>query len=102
MEVPLPILHRCARRRKERGNVGGDNLTEFKAVVENVNSVDPGYAFRYPAQINVREFAVRMDALLELLDSTADALAATWDLQMGESALDTERNGGNGFNPTIQ
>jgi hypothetical protein len=66
------------------------SLADFNAVVENINSVDPGaHAFRYPAHaealnsadrnstFNVREFARRMDTLLALLDSTTDALAAT-------------------------
>src|SRR5580698_6942922 len=67
---------------------GVENLDDFKAVVEEVNSVDPGSsAFRLPGKIeakvffNVGEFAARMDALLELLNSTAAALAAEWDLR---------------------
>lgn len=63
--------------------VGIENLDDFKAVVESVNSVDPGsYAFRLTATkgvFDVRGFAARMDALLALLDATADALAAEWD-----------------------
>ena len=62
---------------------GIENLDDFKAIIESVNEVDPGqYVFRFPgepeaqASFNVRKFARRMDALLELLDSTADALAA--------------------------
>ena len=66
-----------------------ENLADFKAVVEELNAVDPGsYVFRLPVSavgqdslpgrlnLTIREFARRMDALLELLDSTADALAA--------------------------
>jgi hypothetical protein len=71
---------------------GVESLDEFKAVVESVNSVDPGqFLFRIPGEIeakgsvNVREFARTMDALLDLSDSTADALAATWDTR-NESA----------------
>jgi hypothetical protein len=90
---------------------GVENLADFKAVIEDVNSVDPGpYAFRYPVNtegqgsvpgyftFNVREFARRMDALVELLASTADALAATWDSR-GDQAGDVV---GDGFQPTIQ
>ena len=68
---------------------GIENLAEFKAVIEELNAVDPGsYVFRPPVSavgqdslpgrlnLTIREFARRMDALLELLDSTADALAA--------------------------
>ena len=59
-----------------------------------MNSIDPGFqVFRYPADFNVRDFTARMDALLELLESTADALAATWDMQMEDAAPDTELDG---------
>jgi hypothetical protein len=90
---------------------GVETLADFKAVVEEVNSVDPGsYVFRLPVKgqdavpgggkLTIREFARRMDALLELLDSTGDALAAEWDLR---SEAPTEVNGnGGGFEPTIQ
>jgi hypothetical protein len=42
-----------------------------------------------------------MDALLELLDSTGDALAAEWDLRSEGVEIDADWNGG-GFGPTIQ
>jgi hypothetical protein len=92
---------------------GIENLADFKAVIEEVNAVDAGsYVFRLLVRAEgqdsvpgrgtptIRDFARRMDALLELLDSTADALAAEWDLR---SELPTEANGnGGGFEPTIQ
>jgi hypothetical protein len=84
---------------------GIETLADFRAVVEDINSVDPGPgAFRYPgeAQFNIREFAAKMDALLELLDSTADALEATWDMQMEGTAPEVEDGGGSDFGPTIQ
>ena len=66
--------------------VGIDSLDDFKAVVESVNSVDPGsYSFRLPGGteatdgFDVRGFAAKMDAVIGLLDATGDALAATWD-----------------------
>ena len=71
---------------------GVESLDDFKAVVEEVNVVDPGQSvFRLPVEaeakdtFDVRVFATRMDALLVLLDATADALAATWDTR-NESA----------------
>jgi hypothetical protein len=82
---------------------GVENLADFKAILQEINSLDPGYAFRCPGRtegpgsvpgqlaFSVREFARRMDAMLELLDSTADALAATWDLQAGAAALEAAR-----------
>ena len=94
---------------------GIETLADFKAFVEDINSVDPGpCSFRYPASIDspdsvennskfdIREFARRMDALLELLDSTADALAATWDTQSEAVALDAALYAGKDIEPTIQ
>jgi hypothetical protein len=85
---------------------GIENLADFKATVDEVNSVAPGsYAFRLPGEteakgaLDVRGFASRMDALLGLLDSTADGLAAEWDLRA--AAIEDEWRGG-GFDPTIQ
>jgi len=86
---------------------GIENLDDFKALVESVNSVDPGqYVFRFPGEtegqgsFNVRGFATKMDALLALLDSTADGLAAEWDLRSG--AVPELEPDDSGFGPTIQ
>lgn len=49
---------------------------------------------------NVVRFAGRLDALLNLLDATADALAATWDLQQ-EGTIDENVHKGDGFKSTI-
>ena len=92
---------------------GIDTLADFKVVVEELNSVDPGsYVFRLPVSAEgqdassgdkptIGEFAGRMDALLELLDSTADALAATWDTREEEARIEAAWNGG-GSEPPIQ
>jgi hypothetical protein len=87
--------------------VGIESLEDFKAVVEEVNSVDPGqYVFRLPVEAeakgssDVRGFARKMDALLELLDSTADALAAEWDMRSGVAALEADWQDGD-INPII-
>jgi hypothetical protein len=53
------------------------------------------------AKLTIREFARRMDALLELLDSTADALAAKWDMRSERSEIESGWNDG-GSKPTIQ
>jgi hypothetical protein len=100
---------------KEFTCVGIETLADFKTFVEDVNSVDPGpYLFRYPAStealdsventstFSVREFGRRMDALLELLDSTANALAATWDTHAEAAALDAALYAGKDIEPTIQ
>jgi len=84
---------------------GIENLADFKAVIEELNAVNPGsYVFRCPvdpqSKSSVMEFARRMDAVIDLLESTADGLAAEWDLR---SEAPTEANGnGGGFEPTIQ
>src|ERR1035437_9785361 len=93
---------------------GVESLADFKAVIEELNAVDPGsYVFRLPVsaegldsapghiKLTMRDFARRMDALLELLDSTADALAAEWDLRSA-SDVEEEWPGGDDFEPTIQ
>ena len=78
-----------------------ETLADFKALVATVNSADPGmYVFRSPvdprSHAAVQEFAGRLDRLLELLESTADALAAEWDIR--SEAMD---RGSGGFGPTI-
>jgi hypothetical protein len=92
---------------------GVENLADFKAIIEEINSADPGYAFRCPGKtegpgsvsgqlaFRVREFARRMDAILELLDSTADALAATWNMQTEAAAPEADLRAGNDLKPTI-
>ena len=87
---------------------GIETLADFKAAVESVASADPGlYVFRSPVTQNadgsftVPEFSRKMDALLDLLESTADALAAEWDLRSDGAGVETGWNGG-GFGPTIQ
>jgi|ERR1017187_590546 hypothetical protein len=98
---------------KEFRSEGIETLADFKAIIEELNAVDPGsYVFRLPVSaegqgavpgggnLTIRDFTRLMDALLNLLDSTADALAAEWDLR---PAAPTEANGsGGGFEPTIQ
>jgi hypothetical protein len=86
---------------------GVENLAEFKAAVEELNAVDPGsYVFRFPVSTQkwgsskFREFARRLDAILVLLDSTADAMAATWDMQT--QSAEAQLNGGDNVEPTIQ
>ena len=76
---------------EEEFKTGGiENLADFKAVIEEANGINaPFQAFRCPAdperpeilKSNVLEFVGRMDALLELLERTADGLAAEWDLR---------------------
>jgi hypothetical protein len=91
---------------------GIENLADLKAIMEELSVVDPGsYVFRLPVKAEgqdfapgrvkqtIRDFARRMDALLELLDSTADALAAEWGMR---SETTDEDDRGGGFGSTIQ
>jgi hypothetical protein len=92
---------------------GVSNLNEFSSLVNEVESLEPVSCAVHFAnardhssvtqtfqKINAVEFARKLDALLELLEGTADALAATWD-QRAEEAVDGDRGGGNDFGPTI-
>jgi hypothetical protein len=83
---------------------GVESFADFKAVVETVNSVDPGsYTFYCPVDSrsvdSIRDFGRRMDGLIELLAATADGLAAEWDLRA--DGVDVDGHNG-GFEPTIQ
>ena len=95
--------------------VASGATTQFTATVTNDSSnagvtwtnVQPGVAepvpdagipFRLPDQADLPG---RLDAVLELLDSTADSLAAEWDLR-SDAALDAYGNDDGGFGPTIQ
>jgi hypothetical protein len=89
---------------------GVENLADFKSVIDDVSAIDPDFhAFRCPADCvepdavsgeltsTVREFVHRLDAVLDLLDGTADALAAEWGLRPGKNEMD----GGAEFKPTV-
>jgi hypothetical protein len=91
---------------KEFRCVGVENVDDFKAVVEEVNLVDPGsYTYRCfvdsEMAFNLGEFCRKMDALVGLLDSTADALAAEWDMRSG-GVPEFEPDDGGNFGQTIQ
>lgn len=85
---------------------GITDLAAFKAVIEEANGIDPAFhAFRCPVdsehpestKATVLSFLRRLDVLVELLESTADALAAEWDLR-AHPAHDSDWPGGK---PTV-
>jgi hypothetical protein len=93
---------------------GVSSLAEFSALVNEVEKMNPVSSAvlsssrnrdgSVPDQLqppNVFRLAAKLDALLELLDSTADALAAEWDMRE-EAMAGEEFGGGDDFGPTIQ
>ena len=93
---------------------GVSSLADFSALVNELEALDPvAVAVRpanrrpdgwVPNQLlppNVVPFAKKLDAMIDLLDATADALAAKWDMQRDENSAD-ELLTGDYFGPTIQ
>ena len=92
---------------------GVSSLAELTALVNEVESFDPvAKAIRLARRPNavselyrkfdIFQFVTKLDGLLDLLDVTADALAATWDLR-DDGSMDVVFNGGgDAFKPTIQ
>jgi len=93
---------------------GVASIADFSAVVGELEALDPvAVAMRpgnrrpdgwVPNQLlppNVVQFAKMLDGLLNLLESTADALAATGDMQRDGISAD-ELLAGDDFGPTIQ
>jgi hypothetical protein len=89
------------------------SLADFSALVSELEALDPvAVAVRpanrradswVPNQLlppNVVRFAKRLDALIDLLDATADGIAATWDLQH-DGVGEDDVAGGNGIKQTI-
>ncbi len=93
---------------------GVAGLADFSALVSELEALDPVAVAMHPVNRrpdgwvpnqllppNVVQFAKKLDALLDLLDVTADALAAAWDQQAEGSSEETFPPRGN-FKPTIQ
>lgn len=94
---------------------GVTSLADFSAVVNEVEILDPvmravhsstaggkDRVSEYYRAFNVAQFARRMNGLLNLLDATADALAATWHERAEVMAADEELSDGADFDPRIQ
>ena len=93
---------------------GVASLADFSAVVNELEALDPvscavrtssrGRAGSVPHQLqppNVVQFAKKLDGLLDLLDVTADALAAIRD-QRAEVSGEENFDAGDDFEPTLQ
>jgi hypothetical protein len=89
-------------------------LADFSAVINELEALDPvsiavhaGSRARdgsVPHQLqppSVARFAKQLDFLLTLLDVTADALAAEWDLRSDGTMVELDQTDG-GFGPLIQ
>lgn len=89
---------------------GIGNLADFSALVNEVESLDaavkaihtvrfdpPNSLAIFYRTFNIVEFAKKLDALLDLLDVTADLLSAAWDLEQDERPFPPEV----GQKPTI-
>jgi hypothetical protein len=89
------------------------SLADFSAFVKEVESFDPvgrairssgttdiDEAWQYCRGFQLLQFAKKLDALLDLLGATADALAATWDMQ--EKAMAGGEVDGGDFKTPIQ
>lgn len=86
---------------------GIEDIVAFREIIEEVNRIDVGHPmFRVPGDAHAvadefRELTRRLDALLELLDRTADSLAAEWDLQTAGEDMEDEVPGDANSKETI-
>ena len=93
---------------------GVANLSDFSALVKEVEALDPvscavhshhrGSPGDVPPSLKkdeMLEVVPKLDALLDLLAATTDGLAATWDLQEEGADEETFYDGGD-IEPTIQ
>jgi hypothetical protein len=91
------------------------SLADFKVLVDEVESFDPvTRAFRvagtdgphsilhYYRAFDIAGFARRLDGILDLLNVTTDALAATWDKHLATQAARAAFSRLDDFEPTIQ
>jgi hypothetical protein len=93
---------------------GVASLADFSSVVNELEALDPVAVAVHPGNrrsdgwvpqqlqpLNVIRLAKRLDALIDLLSATADALAATWDLQAEGVSVQLDSEAGDDFGSTI-
>jgi hypothetical protein len=106
---------RAVEWEKEFNYEGLSSLSDFSALVTEVESFDPmvrairssrtgdpDSVSQYYRNFDLVKFTSKLDPLLALLDMTADGLAAMWSLHAEASAAGPGFDGGNDFGPTIQ
>jgi hypothetical protein len=90
---------------------GIEDIVAFKEIIEEVNRIDTASPlFRLPGDprrqnavaVELRALLRRLDALLDMLNSTADTLAAEWDRRSGGIDIKLEWPDEEGFTTTIQ
>jgi hypothetical protein len=99
---------------KEFKSDGAGSLADFSALVNELEELDPVKVAVHsgarrrdgsaPPQLqpsNVIRLGRKLDALIDLLDATADALAATWDLQAEGIVTELDFKAEDDFGPTI-
>ena len=106
---------KAVRWEKEFKCEGVASLADFSALVNELEALEPVAVAVHPGNrrrdgsvpdqlkpSNVVRLAKRLDALIDLLSATADALAATWDLQTEGISVQLDIEGGDDFKATIQ
>ncbi len=99
---------------KEFTSDGAGSLADFSALVNELEALDPVAVAVHPGNrrrdgsvpqqlqpTNVVRLAKKLDGLLDLLNATADALAATWDLQAEGISVELDPVARDDFKPTI-
>ena len=105
---------KTVRWEKEFKCEGVASLGDFSAIVDELEALDPvscavhsmsrardGSAPEQLQPANVIRLAKKLDSLLDLLSATADALAATWDLQKEGISIEIVPEAEEKFPPTI-
>ena len=105
---------KTVRWEKEFKCEGVADLADFSALVNELEDLDPvscavhpgnrrsdGWVSQQLQPLNVVRLARKLDGLLDLLNATADALAATWDLRAEGISAKLDSKVGDDFPPTI-
>jgi hypothetical protein len=83
------------------------DIPAFRRMIEKVNNIEIGHPLfplpnRHSFAHDLRQLIRSLDALLDLLASTADALSVEWDLRSAGAGIVDEWPDDTDFKPTIQ